>query len=101
MIRFCRQATLGYPNSSRMLRRALAILCIVLGVTGCVLPILPGLPFLIAGGRLLGPRDRLLRRAVVGGEWHLRRLRSARQPLLRRAGAQLIPHWRAFARLMV
>jgi hypothetical protein len=76
-------------------------MCILLGVTGCILPIMPGLPFLIVGGRLLGPRDRLLRRAIVGGRRLLRRLRSSRQPLLRRAGVQLTPHWRTFARLIV
>ena len=101
MIRYYRQATLGFPNSARTLRRALAFICIFLGVTGCILPIMPGLPFFIIGGRLLGPRDRLLRRAIVGGRRGLRRLRSARQPVLRRTGAQLTPHWRTFTRLMV
>lgn len=101
MIGFCRQATLGYPSTSRALRRALAIICLFLGVTGCILPIMPGLPFFIVGGRLLGPRDRLLRRAIVGGRRQLRRLRSARHPLLRHAGRQLTPHWRTFTRLLV
>jgi len=101
MIGFCRQETLGFPASSRSLRRALAFICIALGVTGCILPIMPGLPFFIVGGRLLGPRDRLLRRAIVGGRRALRYLRSARQPLLRHAGIQLTPHWRTFARLML
>jgi hypothetical protein len=101
MIGFCTQATPGFPNSTRTLRRALAFLCIVLGVAGCILPIMPGLPFFIVGGRLLGPRDRLLRRAIVGGRRALRRLRSARQPLLRRAGVQLTPHWRRFTWLML
>jgi len=101
MIGFRTQGTLGFPASSRTLRRGLAFICIFLGVTGCILPIMPGLPFFIVGGRLLGPRDRLLRHAVVGGRRGLRRLRSARHPLLRHAGAQLTPHWRTFARLML
>jgi len=101
MIAFCRPASPGYSNTSCTLRRTLAFFCIVLGVAGCILPVMPGLPFFILGGRLLGPRDRLLRRAIVGGRWQLRRMRSARQPLVRRAGLHLTPHWRAFTRLMV
>src|SRR5262245_58616542 len=101
MIGFCTQVTPGFSNSTRTLRRALAFLCIVLGVAGCILPIMPGLPFFIVGGRLLGPRDRLLRRAIVAGRRALRQLRSARQPLLRRAGVHLTPHWRKFAWLML
>ena len=83
------------------LRRSLALLCVLLGVTGCILPIIPGLPFFVVAARLLGPRDRQLRRAIVAGRQALRRLRAARQPLLRRAGQQLTPHWRSFTRLML
>ena len=83
------------------LRRSLALLCVLLGVTGCILPIIPGLPFFVVAARLLGPRDRQLRRAIVAGRQALRRLRAARQPLLRRAGHQLTPHWRSFTRLML
>lgn len=101
MIGFRTQGTLGLPVSSRTLRRSLAFVCIFLGVAGCILPIMPGLPFFIVGGRLLGPRDRLLRRTIVGGRRALRRLRVSRQPLLRHAGTQLTPHWRAFTGLML
>ena len=83
------------------LRRSLALLCVLLGVTGCILPIIPGLPFFVVAARLLGPRDRQLRRAIVAGRQALRRLRAARQPLLRRAGHRLTPHWRSFTRLML
>ena len=89
------------PAQQRTLRRSLALLCVLLGVTGCILPIIPGLPFFVVAARLLGPRDRQLRRAIVGGRQALRRLRTARQPLLRRAGHQLTPHWRSFTRLML
>ena len=82
-------------------RRSLALLCVLLGVTGCILPIMPGLPFFVVAARLLGPRDRQLRRAIVAGRQALRRLRAARQPLLRRVGHQLTPHWRSFTRLML
>ena len=89
------------PTSARMARRSLALLCVLLGVTGCILPILRGLPFFVVAARLLGPRDRQLRRAIIAGRQALRRLRAARHPLLRRAGHQLTPHWRSFTRLMV
>jgi hypothetical protein len=83
----------------RLARRSLALLCVALGVSGCILPIIPGLPFFVIAARLLGRRDRQLRRAIVTGRIGLRRLRAARQPLLRRAGHQLTPHWRSFTRL--
>ena len=86
---------------TRTARRSLALLCVVVGVSGCLLPIIPGLPFFVVAARLLGPRDRQLRRAIVAGRLALRRLRAARQPLLRRAGRQLTPHWRSFTRLML
>ena len=82
-------------------RRSLALLCVLLGVAGCILPIMPGLPFFVVAARLLGRRDRLLRRAIVGGRRTLRWMRAARQPILRRAGQQLTPHWSAFTRLML
>ncbi|HEU5098965.1 MAG TPA: hypothetical protein VFU22_08100 [Roseiflexaceae bacterium] len=85
----------------RMARRSLALLCVALGVSGCILPIIPGLPFFVVAARLLGPRDRQLRHAIVAGRMGLRRLRSARQPLLRQAGHQLTPHWHTFTRLML
>jgi hypothetical protein len=89
------------PAPPRMARRSLALLCVALGLSGCILPIIPGLPFFVVAARLLGPRDRQLRRAIVGGRLTLRRLRAARQPLLRRAGHQLTPHWHWFTRLML
>ena len=89
------------PTPAHTARRSLALLCVLLGVTGCILPILPGLPFFVVAARLLGPRDRQLRRAIVASRQALRRLRAARQPLLRRAGHQLTPHWRSFTRLML
>lgn len=85
----------------RAVRRSLAMLCLFIGIAGCIMPIIPGLPFFIVAARLLGPRDRLLRRAIMLGEQSLRRLRRARQPLLRRLGLRLVPHWRALTRLML
>jgi hypothetical protein len=89
------------PTPPRTTRRSLALLCALIGLIGCILPIIPGLPFFVVAARLLGPRDRQLRRAIVAGRQALRRLRAARQPLLRRVGHQLTPHWRSFTRLML
>ena len=89
------------PAPAHTARRSLALLCVLLGVTGCILPILPGLPFFVVAARLLGPRDRQLRRVIIAGRQALRQLRVARQPLLRRVGHQLTPHWRSFTRLML
>ena len=86
---------------SHTARRSLAALCIFIGIAGCILPIIPGLPFFVVAARLLGPRDRLLRYVIVFGEQILRRLRRARQPLVRRLGLRLAPHWRALTRLMI
>src|SRR3954447_18836406 len=89
------------PAPAHPVRRSLALLCVLLGVTGCILPILPGLPFFVVAARLLGPRDRQVRPALLARREGLRRMRAARQPLLRRAGHQLTPHWRSFTRLML
>jgi hypothetical protein len=86
---------------SQTMRRSLAALCVLIGVAGCILPIIPGLPFFVVAARLLGPRDRLLRRAILFGEQSLRWLRHARQPLLRRLGLRMAPHWRTLTRLML
>ena len=71
------------------------------GVAGVLLPILPGWPFLLMCGRLLGPRDPLLRRVLAAGHRGLRRLRQANRPLLRLAGTRLLPHWRQLGRLWI
>jgi uncharacterized membrane protein YbaN (DUF454 family) len=84
-----------------LLRRSLGLFCLALGVAGVLLPILPGWPLLLVCGRLLGPRDPLLRRVLAAGHRSLRRLRQAERPLLRQAGTQLMPHWRQFARLWI
>ncbi len=82
-------------------RRLLGIGCLVLGIVGCILPILPGLPLLVVGGRLLGRRDPLLRRSIAGCHRMLRRLRASGQPVLRGTGARLAPHWRRLVRLLL
>ncbi|MBX3023871.1 hypothetical protein KF840_03075 [bacterium] len=37
------------------------IVLVAIGVLGCVLPVIPGIPILIAGVALLGPRHPLVR----------------------------------------
>lgn len=56
---------------------------IVVGILGTVLPVIPGLPFLILGSHLLGHRDRRLRWARVHSKLVLRQLAGSRQPWLR------------------
>lgn len=99
-----RRETYNRPNNLRLgsiLRRWLGLFCLALGVAGVLLPILPGWPFLLICGRLLGSRDPLLRRVLATGHRGLRRLRQAERPLLRQAGARLTPHWRQLARLWI
>lgn len=92
---------LAAPALPRAARRPLAMLCLLLGLAGCILPIIPGLPFVVVAARLLGPHDRLVRHATALGRRGLRGLRTSRRPLLRRAGDRLTPHWRLLTRLML
>lgn len=77
------------------------MLSLVVGIVGCIFPILPGLPFLVVSARLLGPRDPALRRLLLGGRSGLRRLRTARRPIVRHIGVRLTPHWQRLTRLLV
>ncbi|MFL5801233.1 MAG: hypothetical protein ACJ8CR_05765 [Roseiflexaceae bacterium] len=88
-------------NLPRLARRSLGLFCLAIGVAGVLLPILPGWPLLLASGRLLGRRDPLLRRLLLTGRRGVRRLRQARHPLLRHAGARLLSPWRRVTRLMI
>lgn len=89
------------PSLTRGLRRPFGLLLLAAGITGCILPILPGLPLLVVGARLLGRRDPALRRLVLAGRAGLRRLRAGRHPLVRRAGLWLTPHWQRLTRLLL
>jgi hypothetical protein len=82
------------------LRRATGIACLAVGVLGCVLPILPGWPFLVPAVLLLGRRDPLLRHAHLLLRRRLRQLRRVRQPQLRRFGVQLTAEYGRSKRLL-
>jgi hypothetical protein len=42
-------------------RVVLGVMLVAVGVLGCVLPVIPGIPILLAGVALLGPRHPLVR----------------------------------------
>ena len=64
-------------------RPILGWICIVLGLLGVVLPIFPGMPFLVPGIALVGRRNRLIRWISVACKRTLRRLASLQTPLLK------------------
>ncbi|HEU4329160.1 MAG TPA: hypothetical protein VFS21_38835 [Roseiflexaceae bacterium] len=70
-------------------RRILGLCCLVIGILGCILPILPGWPFLIPAILLLGRRDPWLRHSHLVLRRSLRLLRRADHPLMRWIGDRL------------
>jgi hypothetical protein len=42
-------------------KAATGYVCLAIGVAGCLLPILPGIPFLLVGLKLLGPDHPVIR----------------------------------------
>jgi hypothetical protein len=59
---------------------------IVIGILGTILPIIPGLPFLLIGAHLIGRRDRRLRWARVHTRLAMRRAAQSQVPMVRTAG---------------
>lgn len=59
---------------------------IVVGILGVILPVLPGMPFLLIGSLLIGRRSRLLRQASVWGKRTLRRWAALDRPIVGAAG---------------
>jgi uncharacterized membrane protein YbaN (DUF454 family) len=45
------------------MREAAGVGLLVVGVLGCLLPVMPGIPFLVAGAGLLGANHPLIRRS--------------------------------------
>jgi hypothetical protein len=63
-----RDPRVGTANS---LRRGVGVFCLGLGSIGLLLPLVPGIPFLIVGGILLRPRKRHAREdALVADARH-------------------------------
>lgn len=59
---------------------------IVVGILGVVLPILPGMPFLILGTLVIGRRSRVFRRGSVAGKRFLQRWAAHERPWVARLG---------------
>lgn len=59
---------------------------IVVGILGVVLPVLPGMPFLILGTLVMGRRSRPLRRSSVAGKRFLQRWAAHERPWVARVG---------------
>jgi hypothetical protein len=59
---------------------------IVIGILGVVLPILPGMPFLIMGTLIIGRRSRIFRRGSVAGKRFLQRWAAHERPWVARLG---------------
>ncbi len=64
------------------LRLILGWFFIGLGALGVILPILPGMPWLIIGTWLIGRRSRLFRKTGVAGKRFLRRWAAHKGPVL-------------------
>jgi hypothetical protein len=64
-LRMYRNARAGTAHS---LRRGVGVFCLGLGSVGLLLPLVPGIPFLIAGGLLLRPRRRHDTRDIRGAD---------------------------------
>lgn len=94
----------------RVWRRIIEVIgwtCIVLGIAGAILPILPAWPFILPGVLLLGPRNRRLRMAASRLRLTLRqgtrhpnqtvraaaRLLALQERTLRRSLGPLIRKW--------
>ena len=71
-----------------LLRRVIAIGCLVVWVLGVILPVIPGWPALVLAIILLGRRDRMLRLLHLFGRRSIRWLRRHPVPQVRYVG-----HW--------
>lgn len=69
-----------------LVRRILGWSLITLAALGVILPVLPGLPFLVIGILFLGPHDPTLRRIAVRLRMLVRRWSQVRQRHLRLIG---------------
>ena len=77
-----RRPWVSWPAIWRTIRPVLGWICIAIGLLGVVLPIFPGMPFLVPGIALVGRRNRLIRWSAVACKRALRRLAPLNTPLL-------------------
>ncbi|MFN8568132.1 MAG: hypothetical protein U0Z44_11585 [Kouleothrix sp.] len=69
-----------------ILRPTLGWCCIIIGVLGVLLPVIPGMPLLFPGIALVGRRTRVIRWWAVLITRQLRRWAALRLPLIGQAG---------------
>lgn len=69
-----------------VVRQVTGWLCILLGIAGLVLPVLPGVVFLVIGIVLVGRRNRLIRWTGVHSKLLLRRWAALPTPIIGPAG---------------
>ncbi|MBC8163480.1 MAG: hypothetical protein H7Z42_19905 [Roseiflexaceae bacterium] len=75
-----------FLQKAAFLHRPIGLICLVIGVLGWILPILPGWPFIIPAVALLGRRDPLIRHPHILLRRTLRRMRGARHAHVRALG---------------
>jgi hypothetical protein len=85
----------------RIIRRIVGLICLLIGLLGLLLPILPGWPFIIPAIVLLGRRDRALRLLHTIVRRALRFLRRHPVPSLRQFGQRLSSEYVRFKRTIV
>ncbi len=88
------------PATWSKARALLGWSCIGLGILGLILPIIPGIPLLIAGTALVGRRHPTLRRAIVHLRLSLRGWAKTRLPLVGHSGRLARRAYRQFVRQM-
>jgi hypothetical protein len=84
-----------------VVRRAVGLVLLAIGILGILLPILPGWPFIIPAVVLLGRRDRVLRMTHLIVRHALRRLRWAKHPTVRKVGVRLSAEYVKTRRMVV
>lgn len=72
-----------------LIRRIIGAFCLVLGIIGLLMPVLPGWPFLIPGIALLGSRDPWLRFIHLGIIRLLKFVKNRKTPWIHRSGERL------------